>query len=94
MQISGFSFVYSLSAPVGSRVTSVTLAGGLPILSDATTYTVGLSDFSAGGGDGYALFAAITATRTRLIEADVLAAYMTSLAMLTPSTFARITQVP
>jgi len=94
MQISGFSFVYSSSAPAFARVQSITLAGGAPILNDGSTYTLGTSDFTATGGDGYALFAAIPGTATRTIEADVLLNHIVAQAVLTPAMNSRITAVP
>ena len=39
LQESGIKYSYNLS-PAGSRITSLTLTDGTPILPDATTYTV------------------------------------------------------
>uniref|UniRef100_UPI0025FD944A bifunctional metallophosphatase/5'-nucleotidase n=1 Tax=Deinococcus sp. TaxID=47478 RepID=UPI0025FD944A len=57
LQISGFSYKYDVSKPVGSRVVSVTLDGGIPILKGATSYTLALPDFTNTGGDGYTMLA-------------------------------------
>lgn len=57
LQISGFSYRYDVSKPVGSRVVSVTLDGGAPIVRDAATYTLALPDFTNAGGDGYTMLA-------------------------------------
>ena len=95
LQISGFSFVYSVSAPAGARVQSVTLAGGAAILNNASTnYTLGLSDYTATGGDGYVAFTASSKTYTRKIQADALLAYIIAQGTLTPATSGRITQIP
>jgi 2',3'-cyclic-nucleotide 2'-phosphodiesterase (5'-nucleotidase family) len=55
-QVSGISFTYSRSAPVGSRVKKV-LIQGHP-LDPEKEYTVATNDFLAAGGDGYTSFAA------------------------------------
>ncbi|HEY9283546.1 MAG TPA: bifunctional UDP-sugar hydrolase/5'-nucleotidase [Pyrinomonadaceae bacterium] len=53
-QVSGLRFSYDARRPVGSRVTTVSV-GGRP-LDDRKTYTLALSNFVRGGGDGYAMF--------------------------------------
>lgn len=52
-QISGFQFSFDPSRPEGSRITSVKLADGTPIESNATTYTITVVDYMVYGGDGY-----------------------------------------
>jgi 5'-nucleotidase len=52
-QISGFSFIYDASKPAGSRVISMQI-GGSPI-DNAKSYTLALSAYTLGGGDGYDL---------------------------------------
>ncbi len=51
-QVSGLSYTYSRSRPVGSRITSVTI-GSRP-LDPAALYTLATNDFMLNGGDGYA----------------------------------------
>lgn len=92
-QISGFKFVYSLSNPVGSRVVSVTLNDGTPILPDSTVYTFATNDFMNAGGDGYTMLVDGQGV-TREVMADVLQAYIQSLGTITPTIDGRITQVP
>ncbi len=53
-QVSGLSFTYSPSAPVGSRVKEVTIGGG-PLNPDKE-YVIATNDFLAAGGDGYQAF--------------------------------------
>jgi 5'-nucleotidase len=54
-QISGMSFKFDTTRPVGSR-TSAILIGGVP-LDENKTYTLATSDFLVSrGGDGYAMF--------------------------------------
>lgn len=52
-QISGFSFTYDPAKPVGSRVVRIEI-DGKPIESDKS-YTMALSAYTLGGGDGYDL---------------------------------------
>jgi 2',3'-cyclic-nucleotide 2'-phosphodiesterase/3'-nucleotidase len=52
-QVSGFSFTFDPSKPVGSRVVSIT-KDGKPMDMDAT-YKLCVQDFTALGGDGYAM---------------------------------------
>jgi 5'-nucleotidase len=50
-QVSGMSFTYDASKPVGSRVTSIEI-GGKPFEPEKT-YTMTVSAYVLGGGDGY-----------------------------------------
>lgn len=59
-QVSGLCFTYDISAPPGSRVTSVvrqaadgTCTGPAVDLTAASMYHVAINDFIAAGGDGY-----------------------------------------
>jgi 5'-nucleotidase len=52
-QISGFSFAYDASKPVGSRVSGIQISGS-PVEA-AKSYTLALSAYTLGGGDGYDL---------------------------------------
>jgi 5'-nucleotidase len=56
LQVSGIKYSYNLSLPVGSRITSLTLTDGTPILPDGTLYTVTCNEFIATGGDGFSTF--------------------------------------
>lgn len=53
-QVSGLSFTYSRSAPVGSRVREVAVMG--QPLDPGKTYVVATNDFLVAGGDGYRVF--------------------------------------
>ncbi|HET7738893.1 MAG TPA: 5'-nucleotidase C-terminal domain-containing protein, partial [Tepidiformaceae bacterium] len=63
MQVSGVEVVYDLNFPVGSRVRTVTLDGGVSIVANgavvggAPTIRVVTNNFTAGGGDDYPTFA-------------------------------------
>ncbi len=64
LQIAGIAAVYDPSRPAGSRVVSLTLVGGAPIVADgeivegAPAVTIVTSSFVANGGDGYAILGA------------------------------------
>lgn len=91
-QISGFKFTYDAARPVGSRVVSVTLADGTPILADSTTYTVATNNFMNAGGDGYTMLADGQGA-TRELMADVLLEYIRARGTITPTIEGRITRL-
>lgn len=74
-QISGFKYTFHYLNAAGSRVTSVQLDDGTPILADATTYTVALPNFVNLGGDGYTMLNDGQGV-TRELDAAVMLAYM------------------
>lgn len=53
-QVSGMTYSFDGSKPVGERIVEVTV-GGQP-LDDAATYTLSTNDYVGGGGDGYGMF--------------------------------------
>lgn len=91
-QISGFSFTFDSSLPPGSRVVSVTMNDGTPILPDGTIYTFATNDFVNAGGDGYTMFADGQGT-TREVLADVVVTYIEGLGTITPVIEGRIVDV-
>jgi 5'-nucleotidase len=92
-QIAGFTVTFKNTVPAGSRVQSVTLAGGAAIPRDGTTFTIAINDYMAGGGDGYGMFADGQGT-VRELQSQVVADYAQSLGTITPTTDGRITIVP
>ena len=92
-QISGFRFTYDSTQPAGSRIVSVELSDGTPILPDGTLYSFATSDFVNVGGDGYTMLADGQGV-TREIMADVVQAYIEFLGTITPTIEGRITKVP
>lgn len=92
LQVSGFSFTYDPAKPAGSRIVSVTLDGGTPILPDAQTYTLALPDFTNNGGDGYTMLADGQGT-TRELDAQVVLEYIQQLGTVTPTVGQRIKAV-
>jgi 2',3'-cyclic-nucleotide 2'-phosphodiesterase (5'-nucleotidase family) len=94
-QVSGMSYAYSPSAPIGARVSDVRVAGH-PI-DLAGTYTVAVTNYVYGGGDGVTGFADSTvlvpytrATR----DAETVVAYATHLGVIDVVTEGRITVLP
>ncbi|MEY2736099.1 MAG: 5-nucleotidase, partial [Pseudomonadota bacterium] len=55
LKVSGMRYSWDGRRPVGSRVTSMSLADGTP-LTDEVSYTVAASDFIVNGGDFYTAF--------------------------------------
>lgn len=51
-QISGFTYSYDSTKPIGQRVVDLKKADGTPIV-DTTSYTMVVNDFMSTGGDGY-----------------------------------------
>jgi 2',3'-cyclic-nucleotide 2'-phosphodiesterase (5'-nucleotidase family) len=62
--VSGLSFSFDASKPVGERVTDIKV-GGAP-LDDAATFKLATNDFMGDGGDGYAMFI----DKPRIIDAN------------------------
>lgn len=89
LQIAGFKFSYNSAAPVGSKVTAVTLDGGTAILKDATEYTLVTNDFTNAGGDGYTMLVEASPSAGRDVMADVVLEYMKAqtAAVTTPSAY-------
>jgi 2',3'-cyclic-nucleotide 2'-phosphodiesterase (5'-nucleotidase family) len=74
--VSGVNIVYAPAKPVGSRMVSVTMANGRPLRDDGT-YTLVLSNFLLGGGDGLGL--SIDALKTEALnipDIDALVRYV------------------
>lgn len=88
-QISGFRFEYDSSKPAGSRVVSVELDDGTPILPDSATYTLATNDFTNAGGDGYTMLADGQGV-TRDIMANVVLDYIRAKGTISPVVEGRI----
>ena len=74
--MSGVSLVYVPTKPPGSRISAVKMADGRP-LSDDAAYTMVLSNFLLGGGDGLGLAAdAIKTEPLSVPDIDALVSYV------------------
>jgi 2',3'-cyclic-nucleotide 2'-phosphodiesterase (5'-nucleotidase family) len=90
-QISGFSFSFAPSHPVGSRVQEMRING--QVLDETKLYSVAIPDYIGAGGDGYDLLK--TAKRLQdeksgKLFADIVEAYLKSKGLVSPSTDGRI----
>jgi 5'-nucleotidase len=94
LQVSGISYTWSESAPVGGRVVpgSVMISGAQ--LDPAATYRVGANSFLADGGDGFAVFRSATSKHFGGLDIDALADYLTANSPYTPVATDRINRVP
>jgi 5'-nucleotidase len=94
LQVSnGFTYSYSATAPLGSKVSNLAL-NGVPI-DPAATYRVTTNDFLANGGDGFsALTAGTDRTTAPGFDIDALVAYLGANAPVGPGPRDRITLLP
>ena len=77
--VSGLTIRYDPSRPAGSRIVSVTMADGTPLL-ESRSYNVILNDFLATGGEGYNAAGRATASRPlNIVDLDALIDYLRSL---------------
>ncbi len=93
LQIShGFAFTWSASAPVGSKITSMSL-NGTPIDMNAT-YTVAGNAFLMGGGDSFTVLKEQPAFTVAMVDLDTLVTYFQANSPVDPGPQDRITVVP
>jgi 2',3'-cyclic-nucleotide 2'-phosphodiesterase (5'-nucleotidase family) len=77
LPVSGLKYTYNLALPAGSRITSLTLADGTPILPNATVYTIACNEYIATGGDGFTVFLGATnVARIGVSDLDALVDYV------------------
>ena len=92
-QVSGLCFTYDVTAPAGSRVTSIVRQSDdgsctTEMVMPGTTYTLATNDFMAAGGDGYPAILSRATTRN-VMDAD-LADYVSGNSPISPSIQGRI----
>lgn len=85
-------YTWSTSAPVGSKVSALAVAGA-PV-APAATYRVAVNNFLAAGGDGFTTFAQATDVTGGPIDLDALVAYLRAHPGLAPPLADRITTTP
>ena len=95
LQVSeGFSYSWSASAPLGSRVDIASIMiNGVPI-SPTEPYRVAMNNFLATGGDGFSTFAQCTNMIGGEIDLDVLVADFEENSPIAPGPQDRITRLP
>jgi 2',3'-cyclic-nucleotide 2'-phosphodiesterase (5'-nucleotidase family) len=74
----GLTVTMDSSRPAGERITGLTLADGRAV-SDTGRYTLGVLDFLANGGSGYAMLTDVPATNTGVTDLDAFIEYLRSL---------------
>jgi 5'-nucleotidase / UDP-sugar diphosphatase len=74
LQVSGMSFTFDPSQPVGQRVVEVMIGGEL--LDPDRTYTMATNDFTLGGGDAYDMFRDETVTLVGANEGPLLSTFL------------------
>ncbi|MFC0546545.1 bifunctional metallophosphatase/5'-nucleotidase [Kutzneria chonburiensis] len=89
---SSLHYTWSASAPVGSRITSITVAGQ-PVTPDGS-YKVTANNFLIGGGDGFTVLTQGTGLVGGAIDLDAFTAYLTAHPNLAPPAADRITRTP
>jgi 5'-nucleotidase len=93
LQISStLHYTWSQSAPVGSKISNITVAGE-PV-TDTATYRVSVNNFIAAGGDGFAEFTNGTDIAGGPVDLDAFTAYLTANPNLAPPAADRITVAP
>jgi len=92
----GFTYEWSLSAPIGSKVDIASIKiNGTPIAALAS-YRVAMNNFLATGGDGFSVFTGCTNPLGGEIDLDVLVTYVdeNSPPGVSPGPQNRITRIP
>ena len=96
LQISdGFTYEWSASASVGSKVDPASIKIGGVTVVPGTGYRVAMNNFLSGGGDGFSVFAACTDQLGGEIDVDVLATYFLNNSPISHTASAgRIVRIP
>jgi len=92
----GFTYEWSLSAPIGSKVDIASIKiNGTPIAALAS-YRVAMNNFLATGGDGFSVFTGCTNPLGGEIDLDVLVTYVDEHSQpgVSPGPQNRITRIP
>jgi 5'-nucleotidase len=76
--ISGATVRYDPSRAVGDRIVAILGPGGRPVAPDRS-YSLAVSDFMAGGGDGHSLLATLPRTDLGVVDLDALIALLARL---------------
>jgi len=93
LQVSnGFTYSWSLSAPVGSKISNMMLNG--VAISDTSTYRVTVNSFLADGGDNFFVFKDGTDRLGGAVDTDALEKYFVAFPLVAPGPQNRITLLP
>ncbi|MDO7908200.1 bifunctional 2',3'-cyclic-nucleotide 2'-phosphodiesterase/3'-nucleotidase [Paenibacillus sp. JX-17] len=94
-QVSGFTYSYDDSKPVGSRIVEIKKADGTK-LDDKASYTIVVNDFMSTGGDGYTALTKGTNREAGPVDLDAFISYVKTKfasSSITAKTEDRITKV-
>ena len=96
VQVSGLSFVYDPSQPVGSRVDSITVTATGQQIDPAADYRVVTNDFMINGGDNYTTFlqGANPVVYSDQLLSDAIIGYVGAFSPITQEIEGRITVPP
>ncbi|MBK9713171.1 MAG: bifunctional metallophosphatase/5'-nucleotidase [Kouleothrix sp.] len=93
LQVSqGFSYTWSLSAPVGSKVSNITI-DGTPV-NPSASYRVTMNSFLATGGDNFTVFNQGTSDLGGAVDTDALSDYFAGNSPVPPGAQNRFTVIP
>jgi len=94
-QVSGFSFIYDPTAPVGTRIISITLDDGTDLSPDDTTTTLTLagSNYVLSGGDYYTMLSDLPVLHELGSADEALAEYIRKNSPISAQTADRITML-
>jgi 5'-nucleotidase len=93
LQVSnGFTYDWSLSAAVGSKISNIKLNG--VAVTDADTFRVTVNNFLADGGDNFTVFRDGTNRLGGAVDTDALETYFTAFSPVAPGPQNRITLIP
>jgi 5'-nucleotidase len=93
LQIShSLTYSWSVSAPVGSKVSDLKING--VAVDPAASYRVTVNNFLAGGGDGFTALRDGTDLLTGMIDLDAFVVYLTANSPVAPGPQNRITFLP
>ena len=90
----GFTYSWSASAPVGSKVDIASIKIDGVAISPLTNYRVAMNNFLATGGDGFSVFTQCTNPLGGEIDLDVLVTYFEANSPVAPGPQNRITRIP
>lgn len=93
LQVSnGFTYDWSLSAAIGSKISNMMLNG--VAINDADSYRVTVNNFLADGGDNFSVFRDGTNRLGGAVDTDALETYFTAFSSVAPGPQNRITVLP
>jgi 5'-nucleotidase len=90
----GFSYAYSASAPVGSKIDFASIKLNGKPLDAAQNYRVTVNSFLAPGGDGFKVLAEGVDRVGGAVDIDALASYFSTHSPVSPPALDRITLLP